>query len=80
MSRFFFDFRDGTDLTRDDEGLELAGVAEARAEAIRALPGIVRDEVPDGDSRDFEIDVRDDREHLLLTVSLRLRVRRVADA
>lgn len=77
MSRFFFDFKDGSDLMRDDVGLELAGVAEAQAEAIRALPGIVRDEVADGDDRDFEIDVRDEGEHLLLTVSLTLRIRQV---
>jgi hypothetical protein len=58
MPRFFFDIHDGKDFTPDRQGLDLDDLEAAKDEAKKALPDIVRDEMPDGDRRDFTVDVR----------------------
>jgi hypothetical protein len=37
MPQYFFDTRDGPELLRDEEGLELDGIQQARDEAARGL-------------------------------------------
>lgn len=74
MPRFYFDTHDGDRLTEDDEGLDLDGIEQARKEAIRALPDLVRDTLPNGDRRDFAVTVRDERGQPVLTATLSLRV------
>jgi hypothetical protein len=54
----------------------LRSIEEARAEALTTLGGIARDELPDGDVREFVIRVRTDEGPVLLTASLSLRVER----
>ncbi|WP_457936249.1 DUF6894 family protein [Mesorhizobium sp. 10J20-29] len=61
MVRYYFDIKDGDDLSVDDTGIECSGPEEARFQAIDALPEIARDELPDGDNRFFEVNVRDDQ-------------------
>jgi len=63
---------------RDPEGTELQSIEEARAEALTTLGGIARDELPDGDVREFVIRVRTLEGPVLLTASLSLRVERVS--
>ena len=58
MPRYFFDIDDGDRRTLDDEGFDLPGLQEARDEAIRVLPDIARDVLPDGDHRNFVVTVR----------------------
>ena len=41
--RYFIDFIENEKLSRDDEGLEFAGLEEACAAAIKSLPGITSD-------------------------------------
>ena len=48
----------------------------ARREALEALGGIARDELFNGDHRDFAIDIRKDSGPVVLTASLSLRVER----
>ena len=64
MARYYFNFRDGDSLVRDDEGLELPDVEAVQNVAIRALTDIARDEgraaSGSGDARDMEIEVRND--------------------
>lgn len=43
MVRYYFDIRDGDEWQRDDFGIELADLAEARAQAISILPDIAQD-------------------------------------
>jgi hypothetical protein len=74
MPRFFFDTHDGDHLTADEEGLDLDGIEQAREEAVRALPDLARDLLPDGDRRSFAVTVRDESGTALLTATLTLRV------
>ena len=74
MPQYFFDYKDGTRDFPDDEGAELPGLKEARAEAMRAISGIARDEMPDGDRRDFQISIREGSGPVVMVVSLALRV------
>ena len=59
MHRYFFDIRDGDNLSVDDIGIDCASLDDVRFQAIDALPEIARDELPDGDHRVFEVTVRD---------------------
>lgn len=72
MPRFFFDIHDGEEFTPDREGLELDDLEAAKKEAKRTLPEIVKDELPDGDRRDFTVDVKDAAGQILWRVTLSL--------
>jgi hypothetical protein len=72
MPRFLFDIYDGVRLTRDDEGSELPDREAARKEALSVLPDIARDRSPDGDRRDFIVDVRDETGRVIYTATLSL--------
>jgi hypothetical protein len=63
MPRFFFDIHDGEKFTPDREELDLDDLEAAKEEAKKTLPEIVKDELPDGDRRDFTIDVRRSLRH-----------------
>ncbi len=58
--RYYFDTYDGDRLIRDDEGLVLGSPHEAKRQAIKALPDMARDGLPDGNHRDFAIEIRDE--------------------
>ncbi len=58
--RYYFDTYDGDRLIRDDEGLVLGSLHEAREQAIKALPDMARDGLPHGEYRDFVVEVRDE--------------------
>jgi hypothetical protein len=70
--RFFFDIHDGEAFTPDREGLELEDLEAAKAEAKKTLPEIVKDEMPDGDRRDFTVDVKDIAGQIVWRVTLSL--------
>ena len=60
MSRYFFDLRDGDTFVADDDGTELDGTEEVRAQVMQALPAIAAQHIRnDGDRADFEMTVRD---------------------
>lgn len=66
MTRYFFDLTDGTH-ERDDAGVELPGVGDAREEAIRFLGEVLKHEperLVDGRLR---VDVSDDARTRLFT-------------
>lgn len=73
MPRFYFDVYENGELTTDDEGVDLKGLREARAQAQTLLPDLARDRLPDGDRQDFTIVVRcrEKRIRLLTTMSIR---------
>ena len=72
MPRFFFDIHDGEAFTPNREGLELEDLEAAKAEAKKTLPEIVKDEMPDGDRRDFTVDVKDMAGQIVWRVTLSL--------
>jgi hypothetical protein len=72
VPRFFFDIHDGEAFTPDREGLELDGLEAAKDEAKKTLPEIVKDEMPDGDRRDFTVDVKDAAGQIVWRVTLSL--------
>jgi hypothetical protein len=74
MPQYFFDYMDGTRAYPDDEGADLPDLNEARAEALRAIGGIVKGKMPDGDRRDFQISIRENSGPVLMVVSLALSV------
>jgi hypothetical protein len=61
MTKYFFDFRAGEILSRDEEGAELPDVEEAHGEALGALVDALSDVVREGRSdQHFAIEVRDE--------------------
>jgi hypothetical protein len=74
MPIFFFDSRDGDDWVRDEFGIEVAGLDEARNQATAGLGDMAKDSFPNSHSRDMAIDVRDEGGRVLLRASLRLDV------
>jgi len=74
MPQYFFDTRDGPELLRDEEGLELDGIQQARDEAARGLLDLARDLITGSESRELAIEVRDRRNMPLLRVTLSFEV------
>ena len=72
MPLFYFDINDGDCLIRDDEGTDLVDSRAARNEAIGVLPSIAKDELPDGDRRDFVSEVRDASGRVIFRATLSL--------
>jgi hypothetical protein len=72
MPRFFFDIHDGANFTPDRQGVELESLEAAKDEAKRALPDIVKDEMPDRYRRDFTVDVKNTAGHIVWRVTLSL--------
>ena len=76
MARYFFDLRDGAGMSPDEEGTELDGVEEARAQVMHALPAIAAHHIrTDGDNADFEMTVRDASGHELMRATLSFALR-----
>ena len=76
VPHYYFDYRDGDRETPDNEGVLLAGLDEARKEAIRALDQRSRGKIPDGNRRDSRLAIREENGPVLMVVSLSLRVER----
>lgn len=63
MKRYFFDLRDGDELTPDDEGVELSTMEAVQEEAARSLADMARDAScrrDNGAGHRMAIEVRDD--------------------
>jgi hypothetical protein len=72
--RFFFDVHDGEVFTVDEDGVELEDEYAAQQEAVRVLPAIAKDALPDGTEREFTVEVRDESDRKLLRATLSLKV------
>lgn len=72
MARYFIDTHDGTQPLLDDDGIDLADAATARAAALSALPDMARDHTPNGDQRRFLVRVRSDGGEVLYCATLTL--------
>ena len=58
--RFFFDTCDGETFTRDEDGVVLDDLEQARDGAVLVLPDIARETLPERDRRDYVVEVRDE--------------------
>ena len=70
MPRYFFDLRDGTYIP-DETGVELAGLQEARVEAVVFAGGLLKDN-PGGQfwqGHDWQVEVRDESGQMLFTLA-----------
>jgi len=78
VPRYFFDTTDGDDFVRDEVGLVLAGIAEARDEATAGLADLARDAIPGRIRRELVVGVRDEADWPLLRAALWFEVQRLA--
>ncbi|KRR18569.1 hypothetical protein CQ14_24565 [Bradyrhizobium lablabi] len=65
MPRYYFDFRDGDNLSFDEDGMELSSIASVQEEAAKTLAEMARDTVRspkfDGtEHRRMAVEVRND--------------------
>ena len=74
MPIYFFDSRDGDTWVRDESGIEVAGLSEARDQATAGLADMAKDSSPNAIHRDMAIEVRDEAGQVLIRASLRLDV------
>jgi hypothetical protein len=72
MPRFYIDIHDGDDFIPDNQGLDLERTEDAKAEAVNTLPDMARDGLPEGNSRDFVVIVRDETDRPVWRVRLSL--------
>lgn len=70
MPQFYFDVREGTSFTSDEEGLEFDGLNAAEREAATTAAEIGRDRLPQGDSREVTVEVRNEHRQQVLTVKV----------
>ncbi|HYC68821.1 DUF6894 family protein [Brevundimonas sp.] len=80
MPRYFFDTSDDEVWSRDTQGLECADPQAARHEAIKSLPYIALDALPDGPQRQFAVEVRDEGGRRLFSAELLFRSEWLAEA
>lgn len=73
MPRYFFESYDGERVTPDPDGLLMADLGTARAEAVKALPEMARDVLPDGQDRTVSIVIHAEDGRALFRASLTLR-------
>jgi hypothetical protein len=76
MPHYYFDCENGHREIRDEEGVDLANLEEARSEAIRAIDALAKGKIPEGDRRDFRLAIREEAGPVFMVVSLSLRVER----
>ncbi|GJE56158.1 MULTISPECIES: DUF6894 family protein [Methylobacterium] len=73
MPRYYFELDDGEFGFTDEEGSEHRDAREAGNEAIGALTHLAKDKLPNGDCRDFKVDVRDQSGRLIFHGTLAFR-------
>jgi len=72
MPRYYFDFRDGEEDALDEVGLIFENPKEARSAAIKLLPDVAHEELPDGDQHVFSVRVRDETGRYIFFATLSL--------
>jgi hypothetical protein len=83
MPLFYFDTREGSRFTPDEEGLEFPDLDAAEREAAEreaatAAAEMGRDLLPRGDARDITVEVRNEHGQRVLTVRITMQIDRVA--
>ena len=70
MPRFYFDVRDGENLSRDEKGLDFPSLERAQHQAAHALGEWVRFASASPTGRRMTVEIRDEARKLLLRMSL----------
>ncbi|WP_376701148.1 DUF6894 family protein [Bradyrhizobium australiense] len=71
MPRYYFDIREGDDVTPDDEGLELTTIEAVQVEAAHSLADMMRDAVRtrrQGVGHRMAIEVRNEKGPVLMVL------------
>ncbi len=76
MPRFYFDVREGAHFTSDEAGVELDSLDAAESEAACAAAEIGRDQLPNADTRNIAVEVRDERGQQVVTVRVSMEIYR----
>jgi hypothetical protein len=74
VARYYFDVLDGTDSMRDDEGTEFDSLDSAVHAAARSTAEIGTDRLARGDISDVVIEVRDERNQRVCTVTASMKI------
>jgi hypothetical protein len=77
MPRFYFDVREGTRFSPDDEGLDYRDLDEAERVAAETAASIGRELLPRGDIREVMVEVRNEHKQRVLTATVTLQSERV---
>ena len=78
MPRYYFDILNGTDSVHDDEGTEFDSLDAAVHAATRSAAEIGTNRLAKGDTSDVVIQVRDERNQRVCTVTASMKVDRHA--
>jgi hypothetical protein len=76
MARYYLDIHHGTDLLQDDEGTESDSLDAAIQGAARSAAEIGQNRLARGDTSDVIIEVRDERNQRVFTVSASMKIER----
>ncbi len=76
MPRYYFDILNGTDSVHDDEGTEFDSLDAAVHAAKRSAAEIGTNRLAKGDTSDVVIEVRDERNQRVCTVTASMKVDR----
>jgi hypothetical protein len=74
VPRFYFDIDDGSGPLLDDDGIDAADLASAKAKAVDALRSMARDVVQASDRHVVAVDVRDESGQVRIRATLTLAV------
>jgi hypothetical protein len=70
MPRYFFDVREGAELYLDPEGIELADLRAAKAEARRALGDMANEAIRAADRTNIVIEIREGSGHRVVVAAV----------
>ena len=76
MARYYFDVQNGKPLVRDDEGTEFDSLEAAVHAAARSAAEIGTSRLARGDTSDVVIEVRDEQNQRVCTVTASMRIER----
>ncbi len=74
MARYYFDIRDGAQDVRDEEGTEYGSLDAALRGATRSAVEIGQSRLAKGDTSDVVIDVRDEQNQRICTVTASMKI------
>jgi hypothetical protein len=74
---YYFDVREGTRFSPDDEGLDYPDLHAAERVAAETAASIGRDVLPRSDVRDVTVEVRNEHKQRVLTVTVTMQTERV---
>jgi hypothetical protein len=77
LPRFYFNVRDGSTFSPDEEGDELDGLDAAEREAAEVAAMLGRDRLPKRDARRVTVEVRNEHRQLALIVTVSMVTQRM---